>query len=289
MQIDVALPLAADLGEGPIWDATRRALVFVDIMRGEVHEFEPATGRHAIFDTGQPVGAVAPTARADWIAAVRDGFIRLDPSTGATRLAAIVEEDRPDNRMNDGYCDPRGRFWAGTMSMSHAREAGSLYRLDPDGTVTRMLDGVTTSNGIDWSPDGRLMYYVDTGTARIDVFDFDPDEGAISRRRPLVAIAEADGKPDGLVVDADGAIWLALWGGAAIRRYAPDGRLDRTIPVPVTYPTKCAFGGADLGDLFITSARRPMSAAELGREPHAGSLLCCRPGVTGRPPTPFAG
>src|SRR5205823_5596507 len=136
-----------------LWDASRRALLFVDIMQGDVHTFDPATGATAVFEVGQPVGALALTSRGDWLAAVRDGFVRLDPATGATHLAAIVEEDRPDNRMNDGYCDPRGRFWAGTMSMTHARESGALYRFDPDGTVTCMLTGVTTSNGIDWSPD----------------------------------------------------------------------------------------------------------------------------------------
>lgn len=289
MHIDIALDVKADLGEGPIWDAARRSLLFVDIMRGEVHEFDPANGRHAIFEVGQPVGALAPTTRGDWMAAVRDGFVRLDPATGGTRLAAIVEDDRPDNRMNDGYCDARGRFWAGTMSMTHEREAGSLYRLDPDGHVTRMVHGVTTSNGIDWSPDQRLMYYVDTGTGRIDVFDFDVARGDIANRRPFVSIAEKDGKPDGLIVDAEGAIWLALWGGGTLHRYTPDGKLERTVPLPVTHPTKCAFGGPDLADLFVTSARRPLSPKERERQPLAGSLLHCQPGVKGRPATRFAG
>jgi sugar lactone lactonase YvrE len=221
--------------------------------------------------------------------AVRDGFMRLDPATGATRLAAIVEDDKPDNRMNDGYCDARGRFWAGTMSTKHERGAGALFRMDPDGRVTRMLGGVTTSNGIDWSLDHTRMYYVDTGTLRIDVFDFDLDSGEVRDRRPLVSFAEAEGKPDGLIVDADGCVWIALWGGAQVRRYTPDGRLDRSIPVPATYPTKCAFGGDGLADLFITSARRPLTPEETARQPLAGSVLVCRPGVTGRPPTLYGG
>jgi sugar lactone lactonase YvrE len=289
MQIDLALDVTADLGEGPIWDAARGCLLFVDIMEGDVHAFDPATGVDAIYEVGQPVGAVVPTVRGDWLAAVRDGFVRVDPATSATTLAAIVEEDRPDNRMNDGYCDPRGRFWAGTMSMNHVREAGALYRFDPNGQVTRMLTGVTTSNGIDWSPDGRLLYYVDTGTGRIDVFDFDLDRGVITARRVFAAIPEQDGKPDGLIVDADGFLWLALWGGSAVHRYAPDGRRNRTITLPVTHPTKCAFGGPDLSDLYITSASRPLSAAARRAEPHAGSVFHCRPGVKGRAPTPFGG
>jgi sugar lactone lactonase YvrE len=289
MSVDVALDVKADLAEGPIWDRERRRLLFVDIMRGDVHAFDPATGEDAVYEAGQPVGAVTPTIRGDWIAAVRDGFIRLDPQTGRTQLAAIVEDDKPDNRMNDGYCDARGRFWAGTMSMKHERGEGALYRLDPAGQVTRMLRGVTTSNGIDWSLDNSLMYYVDTGTRRIDIFDFDLDNGDISNRRPLVAIDEGDGKPDGLIVDADGCVWVALWGGAAVRRYTPDGRLDRSIAVPATYTTKCAFGGSDLSELYITSARHPVPAEALAREPHAGSIFVCRPGVMGKPLTPFAG
>jgi sugar lactone lactonase YvrE len=289
MQIDVALDVRVDLGEGPIWDAAAGRLLFVDIPRGEVHQFDPASGAHAIYDVGQPAGAVVPTVRGDWMVAARDGFLRVDPRTGATTLAAIVEDDRPDNRMNDGYCDSRGRFWAGTMSMQHVREAGSLYRLDPDGTVTCMLRHVTTSNGIDWSLDERVMYYIDTGTARIDAFDFDVRAGTIDNRRTLVTIPAADGKPDGLVVDADGCLWVALWGGGAIRRYTPDGRLDRVIEMPVSYPTKCAFGGSDLMDLFVTSARQPLAAGAREIEQHAGSLLHCRPGVRGRAAKPFGG
>jgi sugar lactone lactonase YvrE len=289
MDIAIALDVRAELGEGPIWDRGRGTLLFVDIPPGEVHEFDPASGIHRVFEVGQPIGALTPTVKGDWLIAARDGFIRLDPATGATRLVAVVEADRPDNRMNDGYCDARGRYWAGTLSMTREREAGALYQLDPGLRVTRMLDRVTTSNGIDWSPDQRLMYYVDTGTRRIDLFDFDLAGGLISNRRAFVDIPEREGKPDGLIVDADGCVWLALWGGGAVRRYAPDGRLVGTIALPVTHPTKCAFGGPDLSDLFITSAREPLSDAERVSQPHAGSVLHCRPGVQGRPVTPFAG
>ena len=152
-----------------------------------------------------------------------------------------------------------------------------------------MLEHVTTSNGIDWSPDARRMYYVDTATRRIDVFDFDVETGTIANRRPFVEVPIRAGKPDGLIVDAEGGVWLALWGGSAIQRYTPDGTLERTVALPVTHPTKCAFGGPDLGDLFITSARSPVPENARAAQPHAGSVLHCRPGVTGRLPTPFAG
>ncbi len=289
MDVDVALDVRVELGEGPIWDPVRERLLFVDIPRGQIHEFDPVARADRVIDVGQPIGVVAPTVRGDWLVGGRDGFLRVDPDTGATRLMLAVEGDRPDNRMNDGYCDARGRFWAGTMSMTREPEAGALYRLDPDGCLTRVLDHVTTSNGIDWSPDQRRMYYVDTGTRRINLFDFDPDAGAVSHRRPLVTFPAADGKPDGLIVDAEGDVWVALWGGAAVRRYAPDGRLVQTVALPAAYPTKCAFGGADLMDLFITSARGPLSEEARAAQPHAGSVFHCRPGVRGRPVTPFAG
>lgn len=289
MHIDLALDVRAELGEGPIWDARRSHLLFLDIMRGEVHTFDPSDGAHAIFEVGQPVGAITPSTRGDWVAAARDGFYRVNPTTGETALLAVVEADQPDNRMNDGYCDPQGRFWAGTMSMTPQREAGALYRLDPNGQVTQIITGVTTSNGIDWSPDGRFVYYVDTGTGRIDVFDFDAEHGWLLARRPLVTIAPEHGKPDGLIVDAEGFLWLALWGGGALHRYAPDGTLDRVVPMPVSHPTKCAFGGPDLADLYVTSASIALSADERAAQPHAGSLFRLRPGVTGRPARLFAG
>jgi sugar lactone lactonase YvrE len=289
MHIDLALDLRADLGEGPIWDARLRRLLFLDIMRGEIHTFDPATGDHAVFEVGQPVGAITPTKWGDWVAAARDGFYRVDPATGATMLLAAVEADLPDNRMNDGYCDPQGRFWAGTMSMVHQREAGALYRLDPDRRVTRILAGVTTSNGIDWSPDGSRVYYVDTGTGRIDLFDFDAEHGQLLNRRPLVAVAPEQGKPDGLIVDEEGYLWLALWGGGALHRYSPDGTLDRVVPMPVSHPTKCAFGGPDLADLYVTSASTALSPEERASHPHAGSVFRMSPGVRGRAARLFAG
>jgi sugar lactone lactonase YvrE len=287
--IEIALDVKAELGEGALWDAARRRLLFVDINVGHVHEFDPVSGADAIFDVGQPVSALTPTTRGDLLLATRDGFHRLDRATGQTTLVAIVEADHPNNRMNDAYCDARGRFWAGTMSMVHQRENGGLYRLDPGGTVTQHLSGVTTSNGLDWSLDGRLLYFVDTGTGRIDVFDVDVDAGTISHRRPLVTIPPAQGKPDGLIVDAEGFLWLALWSGGAIHRYAPDGRLDRAIAMPVMYPTKCAFGGPDLSDLYVTSAWTALSAEEREASPHAGSLFHLRPGVKGRAAHVFAG
>ncbi len=289
MTPELALDVRAQLGEGPVWDADRSRLLFVDIMRGQVHEFDPTTGRDRVIDVGQPVGAVAATERGDWVIAARDGFFRMDPESGATVLIAHIEKDDPRTRMNDGYVDARGRFWAGTMGMNGVPERGSLYSLDAVGRVTRHVTGVHISNGIDWSLDGRVMYFADTGIGRVDAFDFDDATGTIANRRPFVTIPSSDGFPDGLVVDAEGAVWLALWEGGAVRRYLPDGTLDVEVCLPVTLVTKCAFGGTDLRDLYITTAWIDLDEDARAREPLAGGLFRFRPGVQGRAVRKYAG
>jgi len=287
--MECVLDAQAALGEGPVWDPDAGCLYFVDIERGLVHRYDPDTQASRSHKVDAMAGAVALTVSGDLLLAVRDGFARLDPDSGRVRPIACVEADRPDLRMNDGACDPAGRFWAGTMAIDERHGAGALYRLDPDGRVHRMVDEVTISNGLDWSNDGRLMYYVDTPTQSIDVFDFDVATGAIANRRSLARVPGEDGSPDGLTVDADGYLWVALWSGGAVYRYAPDGRLDRVVTVPVAYPTSCAFGGPDLRDLYITTAARALTPDERQGEPLAGGLFRCRPGVQGRPANRFRG
>jgi sugar lactone lactonase YvrE len=288
-QPTLVLDAQAELGEGPIWDPDRQRLVFVDIMRGRVHAFDPASGDDRIVEVGQPVGAVALTARGDWVMATGRGFARLDPDSGVVTPIAEAAPGRDDVRMNDGYVDFRGRFWAGTLSLARKPGQGALYRLDPDGTVHTMIAPVTTSNGIDWSPDGRLMYYVDTRTRRVDVFDVAEPGGRVSGRRPFVDVPDDAGRPDGLVVDAAGGVWVALWRGRAVRRYHADGRLDRRITLPVSLVTKCAFGGPSLEDLFITTAWTDLSPDERRAEPLAGGVFRVSPGVAGQPPRRFGG
>ena len=215
--------------------------------------------------------------------AMRDGFAVL-PAGGPARLVAPVEVGRTDTRMNDGGCDSRGRFWAGTMSLTGDTRTAALYRLDADLAVTRVLPGVSVSNGLGWSPDDRLMYHVDTPRRRIDVYEFDPVGGAVGGRRAAFPVAPEHGRPDGLAVDADGGVWVALWGGAAVQRYSAEGRLDARLELPVNQVTSCCFGGPDLSTLYVTSAAR---GAE--HEPLAGSLFACHPGVCGLAATPFAG
>jgi sugar lactone lactonase YvrE len=283
---ELVLDARANLGEGPVWDARTSELLWVDIMAGLVHRFDPAKGTDVSRDVGQPVGAVVPRSAGGYALAVRDGFAVTDGHADDVRLVAPIGVDRPKVRMNDGACDSSGRFWAGTMHVDEVPEAGSLYRLGLDGSVETMLGDVTISNGIGWSPDDTVMYYVDTTTLGIDAFDFDAASGAISNRRRLVTIEGGAGHPDGLVVDEDGCIWLALWEGWAVRRYSPDGTLMAVVEVPVARVTKPAFGGAALDQLFITTAAPGTPDAA---QPYAGGIFLMRPGVHGLPPHAYAG
>jgi sugar lactone lactonase YvrE len=284
---ELVLDARAELGEGIVWDAALSRLVWVDIMRGRVHRFDPASAVSEVCEIGQPVGTAAPAADGSLIVATPEGFARLEFGSARLTSLAAVEADVPGNRMNDGACDPAGRFWAGTMALDEQPGAGSLYRIDPDGQVTLMVPGVTISNGLAWSGDASRMFYVDSPTQRIDVFDFDLATGAIANRRPFASIAAKDGIPDGLTIDADDGVWVALWGGGRLHRYGRDGALDRVVRLPVTYPTRCAFGGLELDELFVTSAWMPMTADERAAEPHAGGIYRLRPGIRGRRATPF--
>jgi sugar lactone lactonase YvrE len=215
------------------------------------------------------------------VLALQNGFGLLDTDSGQVEMIADTEADQPGNRMNDGKCDSAGRFWAGTMSFKLDAGAGSLYRLDAEHRVSTVLSHVTLSNGLGWSPDDRTMYFIDSVTQGIDAFAFDPTTGSISNRRRLIDVASELGMPDGMTVDADGGIWVALWGGWAVHRYTPEGHLDRIVRLPVSQVTSCTFGGSDLRDLYITSAALQLEGDALAREPHAGALFCCRPGPVG--------
>jgi sugar lactone lactonase YvrE len=273
----------AELGEGPVWDARRHELIWVDVDRGLVHRRAP--GRADVtLDAGQPVGCAVPRAGGGLALALRDGFALVEPGAREPRLVAPVEVDRHDTRMNDGAVDARGRLWAGTMSLHGDTRAAALYRLDPDLSVRRMLPGLSVSNGIGWSPDGATLYHVDTPRRRVDVYDFDDAPGAIAGRRATIAVDPELGHPDGLAVDSEGGVWVALWGGGAVVRYRPDGVPDERVKLPVTNVTSCCFGDADLATLYVTTAARGPAG-----EPLAGAVFACCPGVGGLPATPFAG
>jgi sugar lactone lactonase YvrE len=288
--VELVLDARAALGEGPSWDAETRTLIWVDIMAGQVHRFDPAAGTDRSFHVHAAVGAAIPRAGDEGLVlALQGGFARYDERTGRTEMIAEVEAELPWNRMNDAKCDPVGRLWGGTLSLASTPGAGALYRLDPDGTLGRYLDAVTISNGLGWSPDGSTMYYADTATSRIDAFDYDLDTGTPSRRRPFVEVPSEAGFPDGLCVDEEGSVWVAFWEGRSVRCYATDGALQTVVELPVSHVTSCCFGGDELEDLFITTAAWPSYEDVRGDEPLAGGIFRHRPGVRGQPTVPFAG
>jgi sugar lactone lactonase YvrE len=233
---------------------------------------------------GTVAAAIRPRAAGGAVVAVENGFA-IDPGGDAlVEYLPRVFDDR-GLRMNEGACDPDGRFYCGSMAWDKATGRGSLYRLDRDRKVTEVMSGVTISNGMDWSPDGRVAYYVDSATQQIDVFDYDRNLGLLNRRA-LVRIPETAGAPDGLTVDAEGFVWVALWGGSAIHRYEPDGTLDRVVRVPVSQVTALTFGGANLDDLFITTSREGLVNSA---EPSAGALFHYASDVRGQPVRAYRG
>ena len=264
------------LSEGPRWHEEAGELLWVDILGSTFHRSAIAPdGRLKLVASvaiDRHVGAVAPVVGGGYVLAAGPGFLFVD-GAGSVRELAQPEAGRTDVRMNDGACDPHGRFWAGTMAYDESPGAGVLYRLELDGSCTRVLTGLTISNGIGWSPDGATMYLADSGTGRVEAFDFDGSSGAISGRRTLVSMDQPGVVPDGLTVDQDGAIWVALWGGGAIQRYAADGSLLTTVHLPVERPTSCAFGGPDRATLFVTTARAGLDEAALASQPDAGHLF----------------
>lgn len=289
MDVELVLDGGAELGEAPSWDPETRRLIWVDITGGIVHRFDPATGEDEPFEIGQPVGAAVPTTDGRLALAVSDGFSILDTASGRIERIADIESEVADTMMNDGKCDPVGRFWAGTKDAKGSRPIGSLYRLDAERQPTTVLTGVTVSNGLGWSPDRTTMYFIDSPTYGIDAFDFDPRSGSVSNRRRLVELPRARGLPDGMTVDEEGFLWVAFWSGSAVGRIDPGGRVTSVVEFPVSNVTSCAFGGHDLADLYVTSARNGLTEGQLRDEPHAGALFRLRPGVRGLPQHPFVG
>lgn len=287
--VEVALDAHADLAEGPWWSYSDGVLLWVDVLAGDIHSFDPLTGKDRSINVGQPVGMVARRQSGGLVCAVRDGIGFVDFDSGTFDLQAPVEQDNVGHRMNDGACDPAGRLWSGTMEFDSSPGAGALYRTTADLKVTKVLENVSTSNGLDWSLDGRRFYYNDSPTKRVDVFDFDPVNGQLSNRTLFADLTGAAGVPDGLAVDSEDAVWVAMWNGACVHRFNADGELLQTIALPVSRPTSVAFGGKDLDQLFITTARTGLTESQLAEQPHAGGIFVVKPGVTGRLPYEFGG
>jgi len=277
----------ATLGEGPLWDADAGVLWWVDIEGRRIHRFDPATRQDTSIETVSMVGALALRTGGGLLAALEDGVYAVDFETGAASLFAPLDEP-PEIRSNESKCDPAGRFLVGTMAFDNS-PIGSLYSIEPDGTVRRLLDGLSIANGMAWSADGGTFYYIDSPLRRVDAFDYDLATGSISGRRPHLTFGDPVAKPDGMAIDAEGGLWIAFWDAAEIRRYGPNGSLDVVVRVPATQVTSAVFGGPDLHDLYITCATTGLSEAELAQQPHAGGLFHVRIPVAGLLPDRFAG
>lgn len=268
----------AVLGEGPVWDDAEQALFWVDIKKQTIYRLDPRSGAVQTWAVPGQIGCVTLDHEGNFIAALQQGIFRVDRLSGVCELLVDPEPALPTNRFNDGKVDPQGRFWAGTLPDNEVWDpVGSLYVLGVNGTCERRLSGLRCSNGLGWSPDGRTMYVTDSMVGTIWAFDFDGANGELSGQHVFAQWPASEGVPDGLAVDEDGHVWTAVWDGGTIRRFTPSGRLERTVPMPVQRPTSCAFGGADLDILYVTSA-------SIGLDIQGtldGALFAFEPGVKG--------
>lgn len=288
-EVELVADSRAILGEGPCWHVRSQRLYWVDIDGQRVHEYDPASGQDRSIPAGASVGCLAPRTSGGLLLARKNDFAALDLATQAVTPLVTVAEP-PGNRFNDGRCDPEGRFWAGTMDNDCRTGAGILYRLDADLSLHEMVPGVSISNGLAWSLDGTVLYYVDSPTQCVAAFDYDLVTGGIQDRRVAVTIDPVLGAPDGMTIDAEGMLWIALWDGWSVGRWDPiSGRLLRRIKLPVPRVTACAFGGPDLDDLYITCARQGMDEKAIANAPLSGGLFRSRPGVRGVAGVEFAG
>ena len=284
-----AIPASAFLGEGPHWSAADDRLYFVDILAPAIYTGDTVRGTYKTLPVPELIGFLIPREQGGFVAGMHGDIRSLDLATGEMSVLARPEVDRPGNRFNDGKCDRKGRLWAGTLAIDTSADQGHLWRINPDGRVQEMERGMHVSNGLGWSPDDRTFYFTDTARRTIYAYDFDLESGTIANRREFVTVPEAEGKPDGLTVDAEGFVWCAHWDGWCVTRYDPEGKVERVVNLPVPRPTSCVFGGPNMQTLFVTSARIRLSAAQLADAPLSGSVFAVDTGIKGLPDPMFAG
>ena len=290
IEITVAIPDTAGVGEGPFWNRETRRLCWVDILTGTIHDDHPEALDHRLrFQLPTTVGAAVPKSSGGYVAATGEGFADVCADGSWTTRLDIL----PDGvRMNDAKCDSSGRFWAGSCALDFAAGRGALHVLNPDWTTEQVLSGLTQPNGLDWSPDGRTFYLIDTQAREVSAFDVRPDRLEPTNRRLLTRFPDSAGYPDGMTVDADGGLWIAMWGGGRLLHVSPEGGNLEQIPLPVEQPTSCAFGGRDLDVLYVTTARDGLDPEpdNTALDDPSGSVLAVRGlGVRGRPATRFGG
>jgi L-arabinonolactonase len=292
---DIEVACVADTGaiagESPVWSAAERCLWSVDHQGRKIHRLQAEDGSVRTFDLPGVVTSLAERRGGGLIVTIDRSFAAFDPATGRLSPLHAMEPDLPDNRFNDGKCDRRGRFWAGTMgNTAWNAPVGTLYRLDRGRAPVAMVVGVRCSNGLGWSPDDRTFYYAESFAYVIHAFDFDNDSGTLSNRREFARLDPASGAfPDGLTVDVEGHVWSAQPVFGRVVRYDPAGGIDRIVELPVSRGTSCIFGGDDMATMYVTSARETLTQQEIEQEPLAGGIFAFRPGVAGLPEVPFAG
>lgn len=288
MEAELLFDARAELGEGPTWDGIHGVVHWLDILVGRLHTFDPATLDDSFINLGEPTGCAVRRKDGRFVLGMRSGVWSLDPATGSRARLATPEPDLPGNRFNDGKCDPWGRFLAGTMDNAESEASGSLYSFSPEGKITRLLTGLRISNGLTWSPDYSTFYFIDTPTRTVAAYDYNLETGEISHSRVVVRVPEEMGWPDGMTSDQEGMLWIAMWGGSKITRWNPvTGNCSTVIPLPARNITSCIFGGAELGDLYITTARKGMTAEQLAGQPLSGGLFRLRTEVRGMPTFEF--
>lgn len=287
---ECVLAAKAVLGEGACWFPRERKLYWVDILRCEVHRFDPGAGTDEVRVAPCHVTMVQPTTRGDLVLGTRDGIARMDFESGSFEPLCDPEADLPGNRFNDGKPDPRGRLFIGSLAYDGSDKKANLWRIEPDLRCTKLVDHAGNSNGLGWSPDGKTFYWTDTKTGCVFAFDYDAETGDITNRRTAVEVDKAMGRPDGLAVDAEGFLWTALWAGFGVARWDPSsGKLVEKVSCPAPNVTCPAFGGDDLGVLYFTTAQKGRDEAEPATEPEAGNIFAARPGAKGLAGFAFAG
>lgn len=290
MDVRLVIDQQARIGEAPIWSADEQCLYWVDIENHLLFRYDPVSGQNEAFDVGRQVTTVVPVATGTVLLGVKEGIAYFDIWTQKMKVLHELDTDRPNNRCNDGKCDPAGRFWVGTQDNELEDGAGSMYCLEPDGTVRRMLEGLKNPNGIVWSRDHPTMFFTDTYTMRVDAYDYDHASGEVTNRRAAVVIPNEFGVPDGMTQDVNGNLWIGHFFGSCVTHWNPfTGELLGRIDVPARNVTACWFGGADLQTLYITTARDHTSAEELERFPNAGGLFAVDLPVKGVPGDRYGG
>jgi sugar lactone lactonase YvrE len=284
VQPKVILDVKAQLGEGAIWHPLEKKLYWVDIEGKLLHVFNPATGLNSTYNTFGRIGTVVPARGGGALVALQNGIAQIDLLDGKIQGRVDPEKDLPGNRFNDGKCDPQGRLWVGSMSLDAKTGAGSVYRIDHDFLAQKMISEVTISNGICWSLDGLTMYYIDTPTRQVVAYGFDSASGNISNPEVIINVEKHLGFPDGMTIDSRGMLWIALWGGGAVGCWDPrTGDLLDLIKLPAPNVTSCAFGGENLNQLFITTAREGLTKKELEMYSDSGSLFMVETSIHGIP------